>query len=283
MEHAPKGLFSTKTCFYFSINPLEYSKLHDVDKEMSPEVQYARYLMAKWSTGRSPGIEERTCTWEAALNKPPPRQLLNKPPPRQLLNKPSPRQLLNKSPSRQLLNKLTPHHLKLKATDSLFLMAIVITLDSIKVFAESVSDVFQIRLYRNIFTDRRAMETLKRRESLVKDAIEPVGRWSTFHDSSLVLEEVASLLGIKSSYIHSIRKKDNTIFKDFCMADDDDARSLWSPSPISIHPEEITDTTSSSSTINKPLTTRLSTPVQEPAKAATTATPLFDELPAPAP
>ncbi|KAH3858049.1 hypothetical protein DPMN_100668 [Dreissena polymorpha] len=67
------------------------------------------------------------------------------------------------------------------------------------------------------------------------------------------------------------------------MADDDDARSLRSPSPISIHHEEISDTTSSSSTINKPLTTRLSTPVQEPARAATPATPLFDELPAPAP
>jgi len=274
MEHAPKGLFSTKTCFYFSINPLEYSKLHDVDKEMSPEVQYARYLMAKWSTGRSPGIEERTGTWEEALNKSLPRQLLNKPPPRQLLNK---------SPPRQLLNKPPPHHLKRKATDSLFLLAIVITLDSIKVFAESVSDVFQIRLYRNISTDRRAMETLKRREFLVKDAIESVGRWSTFPDSSLVLEEVASLLGIRSSYIHSIRKKDNIIFKAFCMADDDDARSLRSPSPISIHPEEITDTTSSPPTINKSLTTRLSTPVQEPARAATPATPLFDELPAPDP
>ncbi|KAH3823808.1 hypothetical protein DPMN_125630 [Dreissena polymorpha] len=70
MEHAPKGLFSTKTCFYFSINPLEYSKLHGMDKEMSPEVQYARYLMAKWSTGRSLGIKERTGKWEEALNKP---------------------------------------------------------------------------------------------------------------------------------------------------------------------------------------------------------------------
>ncbi|KAH3795111.1 hypothetical protein DPMN_148656 [Dreissena polymorpha] len=261
MEHAPKGLFSTKTCFYFSINPLEYSKLHGV--EMSPVVQYVRYLMAKWSTGRSPGIEERTGTWEEALNKPS-CTTLNKPPPRQLLNKPPPRQLLNKSPPRQLLNKPPPHHLKRKATDSLFILAIVITLDSIKVFAESVSDVFQIRLYRNIFTDRRAMESLKRREFLVKDAIEPVGRWSTFRDSSLVLEEVASLLGIRSSYIHTIRKKDNIIFKAYCMANDDDARSLRSPSPISIYPEEITDTTSSPSTINKSLTTRLSTPVQEP-------------------
>ncbi|KAH3862437.1 hypothetical protein DPMN_025404 [Dreissena polymorpha] len=222
------------------------------------------------STTRPTRINDPSCT---TLNKPPPRQLLNKPPPRQLLNK---------SPPRQLLNKPPPHHLKRKATDSLFLLAIVITLDSIKVFAESVSDVFQIRLYRNIFTDRRAMESLKTREFLVKDAIEPVGRWSTFHDSSLVLEEVASLLAIRSSYIPTIRKKDNIIFKAFCMANDDNARSLRSPSKISIHPEEITDTTSSSSTINKSLTTRLSTPVQESARAATPATPLFDELPAPA-
>ncbi|KAH3823263.1 hypothetical protein DPMN_125062 [Dreissena polymorpha] len=142
--------------------------------------------MAKWSTGSSPGIEERTGTWEEALNKSscttqrpalydsqrpvmhdsttrptrindPSCTTIDKSTPRQLLNKPLPHQLLNKSPLSQLLNKPPPHHLKRKATDSLFLLAIVITLDSIKVFAESVSDVFQIRLYRNIFTDRRAM------------------------------------------------------------------------------------------------------------------------------
>ncbi|KAH3727885.1 hypothetical protein DPMN_053831 [Dreissena polymorpha] len=70
MEVAPKGLFSAKTCIFFSINPLEYAKLHDVEKEISAEAQYARYLMAKWSTGRTPGIEERTSKWEEALSKP---------------------------------------------------------------------------------------------------------------------------------------------------------------------------------------------------------------------
>ncbi|KAH3815096.1 hypothetical protein DPMN_143616 [Dreissena polymorpha] len=110
MEVAPKGLFSAKTCFFFSINPLEYAKLHDVDKAISAEVQYARYLMAKWSTGRTPGIEERTSKWEQALSKPPQRPI------------------------------------KRKTTDSLFLLAIVTTLDSIKACAESVSGVLQVRL-----------------------------------------------------------------------------------------------------------------------------------------
>ncbi|KAH3862037.1 hypothetical protein DPMN_024993 [Dreissena polymorpha] len=109
-----------------------------------------------------------------------------------------------------------------------------------------------------------------------------------------MIEEFASLLGIRSSYIHTIRRKDNIIFKAFCMADDEDARSLRSPSPISLHPDEITNTTlncSSSSTINKPSTPRPSTPMQEPsiivnamkARPASPATPLFDELPAPVP
>ncbi|KAH3798321.1 hypothetical protein DPMN_151919 [Dreissena polymorpha] len=77
------------------------------------------------------------------------------------------------------------------------------------------------------------------------------------------------------------------------MADDEDARSLRSPSPISLHPDEITNTTLSSSvsTINKPPTPRPSTPLQEPsiivnaikARPATPATLLFYELPAPVP
>ncbi|KAH3778281.1 hypothetical protein DPMN_179736 [Dreissena polymorpha] len=50
MEVAPKGLFSAKTCFFFSINPLEYAKLQDVDKEILAKAQYARYPMARWST-----------------------------------------------------------------------------------------------------------------------------------------------------------------------------------------------------------------------------------------
>ncbi|KAH3695095.1 hypothetical protein DPMN_082549 [Dreissena polymorpha] len=109
-----------------------------------------------------------------------------------------------------------------------------------------------------------------------------------------MIEEFASLLGIISSYIHTIRRKDNIIFKTFCMADDEDARSLRSPSPISLHPDEIINTTlssSSSSTINEPPTPRPSTPVQQPsiivnaikARPATPATPLFDELTAPVP
>ncbi|KAH3712030.1 hypothetical protein DPMN_071707 [Dreissena polymorpha] len=48
------------------------------------------------------------------------------------------------------------------------------------------------------------------------------------------------------------------------MAYDEDAISLRSLSPISVYPDEITNTTLSSSTINKPPTTRTSTPVQEP-------------------
>ncbi|KAH3836997.1 hypothetical protein DPMN_110375 [Dreissena polymorpha] len=134
--------------------------------------------MAKWSTGRTPGIEERTSKWEEALSKPPQRPV------------------------------------KRKATDSLFLLAIVITLDSIKAFAESVSGVLQVRLSRNIFTDRRAMDNLiKRRQSLVKDAIEPTGRWSTFPNNAPMIEEFASLLGTRSSYIHTIRRKDNIILR----------------------------------------------------------------------
>ncbi|KAH3727886.1 hypothetical protein DPMN_053832 [Dreissena polymorpha] len=38
-----------------------------------------------------------------------------------------------------------------------------------------------------------------------------------------MIEEFASLLGIRSSYIHTIRRKDNIIVKAFCMADDEDA------------------------------------------------------------
>ncbi|KAH3854664.1 hypothetical protein DPMN_097210 [Dreissena polymorpha] len=78
MKIAPRGLFSAKTCFFFSINPLEYVKLHDVDNETSAEAQYARYLMAKWSTRRTPGIEERTSKWEEALSKPPQRPIQRK-------------------------------------------------------------------------------------------------------------------------------------------------------------------------------------------------------------
>ncbi|KAH3819933.1 hypothetical protein DPMN_121677 [Dreissena polymorpha] len=78
MEVATKGLFSAKTCFFFSVTPLEFAKLHDVDKEISAEAQYARYLMAKWSTGRTPGIEERTSKWEQALSKPPQRPIKRK-------------------------------------------------------------------------------------------------------------------------------------------------------------------------------------------------------------
>ncbi|KAH3778282.1 hypothetical protein DPMN_179737 [Dreissena polymorpha] len=138
------------------------------------------------------------------------------------------------------------------------------------------------------------MDNLKRRQSLVKDAIEPTGRWSTFPNNAPMIEEFASLLGIRSSYIHTIRRKDNIICKAFFMADDEDARSLRSPSPISLHPDESTNTTlycSSPSTINKPPTPRPSTPLQEPAiivnamkaRPATPAKPLFDELPAPVP
>ncbi|KAH3826197.1 hypothetical protein DPMN_128093 [Dreissena polymorpha] len=152
MEVAPKGLFSAKACFFFSINPLEYAKLHDVNKEISDEAQYARYLMAKWSTGRTPGIEERTSKWEEALRQP---------------QRPS----------------------KRKATNSLFLIAIVTTLDSIKTFAESVFGVLQVRLSRNIFTDRRAVDNLKRRQSLVKYVIEPTGRWSTYPNKAPMIEE----------------------------------------------------------------------------------------------
>ncbi|KAH3727876.1 hypothetical protein DPMN_053822 [Dreissena polymorpha] len=154
MEVAPKGLFSAKTCIFFSINPLEYAKLHDVDKEISAEVQNARYLMAKWSTGRTPGIEERTSKREEALSKP-------------------------------------QRPIKRKATHSLFLLAIVTTLYSIKAFAESVSEVLQVRLSRNIFTDRRALDNLKQRQSLVKDAIEPTSRWSTFSNNAPMIEEFA--------------------------------------------------------------------------------------------
>ncbi|KAH3826196.1 hypothetical protein DPMN_128092 [Dreissena polymorpha] len=78
------------------------------------------------------------------------------------------------------------------------------------------------------------------------------------------------------------------------MADDEDAISIRSPSPISLHPDEITNTTlssSSTSTINKTPTPRPSTPLQElsiivnakKARPATPATPLFDELSAPVP
>ncbi|KAH3701648.1 hypothetical protein DPMN_076638 [Dreissena polymorpha] len=83
--------------------------------------------MAKWSTGRTLSIEERTSKWEVALSKHPQIPL------------------------------------KRKATDSLLLLAIAITLDSIKHLPNFFSGVFQVRLARNIFTDRRAMDTLKRR------------------------------------------------------------------------------------------------------------------------
>ncbi|KAH3817810.1 hypothetical protein DPMN_119365 [Dreissena polymorpha] len=78
IEVAPRGIFSSKTCFFFSINPLVYAKLHCVDKKISAEAHCARYRMAKWSTGRTQGIEERTSKWEEALSKPPQRPIKRK-------------------------------------------------------------------------------------------------------------------------------------------------------------------------------------------------------------
>ncbi|KAH3882540.1 hypothetical protein DPMN_006481 [Dreissena polymorpha] len=191
MANAPKGLFSSRICFFFSVNPLKYVQIHDVDGNLSPESQYARYLMSKCSTGRKPGIEERICKLEEALKKRPPKR---------------------------------------KATDSLYLLVITITFDSIKAFAESAAGIFQVRLNHNLFSDHRAMESLKRRQSLVKDAPEPTGRWFSVHDSTIIIKEFASLLGIRSSDIKSIRKKENIIIKAFRLAEGD-TQSLRSPLP----------------------------------------------------
>ncbi|KAH3712031.1 hypothetical protein DPMN_071708 [Dreissena polymorpha] len=78
-ENAPRGLFSSKTCFSF------------------PSI-----------TGRTQDIEERTSQLEGVLSK----------------------------------HSQRPN--KHNATDSLFLLAIGIILASIKLFAESVSGVFQV-------------------------------------------------------------------------------------------------------------------------------------------
>ncbi|KAH3782713.1 hypothetical protein DPMN_160632 [Dreissena polymorpha] len=89
MANAPKVLFSSRICFIFSVNPLKYVQIHDADENLSPEVKYARYLMEIWSTGRKPGIEDQLSKWEEALK-------ILRPP-------------------------------KRKATDSLFLLAIIFT------------------------------------------------------------------------------------------------------------------------------------------------------------
>ncbi|KAH3705365.1 hypothetical protein DPMN_080435 [Dreissena polymorpha] len=169
---------------------------------------------------------------------------------------------------------------KRKATDSLFLLAIIITFDS--TFAESATGIFQARLNSNFFSDRRAMESLKWRQSLVKDAPEPTGKWFTFHDSTLIIKEFASLLGIQSSDIHSIRKKENIIIKAFRLAEED-TQSLRSPSPLSLHPDDTSETQDISSEpkkrSNSKSNSRCPQHKSKREQQSISSTPTHDELP----
>ena len=178
----PKHILSTRSAFYFSRAPRAFMDAHDVSDFDSEEASYARYLITKWATGRSPGISSWLEGWDLGKTKKPKRK--------------APKDLL-----------------------TMVIVNLVLVYDSVKAIMRGNDNEFLVKISREVFKDPRALGSLRRRKDCLEhQPFDDRGNWTRTDDPD-ILSAVSSALGIRSSYIYSILQRSCILFDAVRLAD----------------------------------------------------------------
>jgi hypothetical protein len=169
VQEAPKGLFTTRTAFYFALEPHKYIKDHKPECYDDVISVYARDLVTKWSTGRTPGVTKWLEGWQLA-----------------------------KGPANSSVKR---------PSTSLELIDVIMSPREIKAHFALGEAYVMAKVDLGISEDYRGMESLTRRSRSLKPSFTiPSGSWKILHRQE-TKTEAAALLGIQERYVSIILHK----------------------------------------------------------------------------